>query len=111
MANVLVARGVILQDTQEALPGVMGGTRIPAELLKNTTAMALLKQRGVIISDRGIIENPDVFKKYENYIDVLTFLSDVERDGGRIQDKEEVVKKYIWLMDDSSDEIWDKKYI
>lgn len=97
----------------DKLSAELGGFKMPEKLLDNKSAMSLLKAQGILMNDRGIIENPEVLDKYKQYIDVLTFLSDSHnRDAEqKIIEKSELVKNFNWLNAESSNEIWDKEYM
>ena len=61
-----------------------------------------------------MIENPEAMKKYQKYIDVLSFITDVDRDSNQIisaKGKQELADHYLWLQSEASDTIWDKNYI
>lgn len=85
---------------------------IPEVFLKDADVVNELQRLGIIDSNRAVIENTKVFEKYKKYIDVLNFISDVERDDNQaILNQKELVNNYLFLTNEASNFIGGKENI
>lgn len=85
------------------------GLVVPAAMLANTELIARMQEAGITINeDRAVIENPRLLEQFQEYLNLLNFIEDVERDPSNSEimwdaNKNKLMDNYARLINEWSD--------